>query len=71
MVSEAEIVISVDLQTDAMVDLKFTHIEAQGPSGLEIMVDLAEIMVDSVAGDSVMMILIMITTKALSLDAFE
>ena len=67
----AEIVVSIDLQTDAMMDLKFTHIVAQGPSGLEIMVDLAEIMVDSVAMDSVMMILIMTTTKTLWLNACE
>ena len=67
----AEVVISVDLHTDATMDLKFTHIEAQGPSGLETMVDLAEIMVDSVAEDSVMMILIMITTRTLWLDPCE
>ena len=42
----AEIVISGDLPTDAMMVLKLTHIVAQGASELEIMVDLAEIMVE-------------------------
>ena len=67
----AEIVISGDLPTDAMMVLKLTHIVAQGASELEIMVDLVEIMVDSVAEDSVMMILIMITTRTLWLDPCE